>query len=162
MELGCVRQNVEVLVEDGTTCANGPGTVVKIGFQAGSTFIPLYESCHDKVLASNYFTTNYIVGNSADADDKANTGPTFKQGGYYPGLDVNTLYTQAEQNKTIAQIVGSEELAVYYVNVSKSYYLARGHLAPDADFIDASSQDASYYFLNAAPQWQSFNNGNWR
>jgi DNA/RNA endonuclease G (NUC1) len=35
-------------------------------------------------------------------------------------------------------------------------------LAPDADFIDAGSQDATYYYINAAPQWQSFNNGNWK
>ena len=46
--------------------------------------------------------------------------------------------------------------------VGKSHYFARGHFAPDGDFIDAASQDATYYYLNAAPQWQSFNNGNWK
>lgn len=59
-------------------------------------------------------------------------------------------------------IVGSAELAAQYINVSIDHYLARGHLAPDGDFIDAASQDASYYFMNTAPQFQSFNNGNWK
>lgn len=81
---------------------------------------------------------------------------------YYPGLSVDNLYRQDTQTQTIAGIVGSDSLAAYYVNTSKSFYLARGHMAPDGDFIDAASQDASYYFMNAAPQWQSFNNGNWK
>ena len=37
-------------------------------------------------------------------------------------------------------------------------YFARGHLSPDADFIDGAEQDATYYFFNVAPQFQSFNN----
>ncbi len=45
---------------------------------------------------------------------------------------------------------------------TKSNYLSRGHLAPDAGFIYDSFQDATYYFINVAPQFQSFNNGNWR
>lgn len=45
---------------------------------------------------------------------------------------------------------------------SGTHYFARGHLAPDAAFVYDTLQDATYYFANVAPQWQSFNNGNWR
>ena len=37
-------------------------------------------------------------------------------------------------------------------------YFARGHLSPDAAFIEGAEQDATYFFFNAAPQFQSFNN----
>ncbi len=46
--------------------------------------------------------------------------------------------------------------------LDKKDYMARGHLAPDADFVYESFQDATYYYFNAAPQWQSINNGNWK
>ncbi len=34
-------------------------------------------------------------------------------------------------------------------------------MAPNADFIFYSWMDASYHFINVAPQWQSFNGQNW-
>ena len=40
--------------------------------------------------------------------------------------------------------------------------LRQGHLSPDAGFIYNVEQDATYYFINVAPQFQSFNNGNWK
>ena len=40
-------------------------------------------------------------------------------------------------------------------------YLARGHLAPNADFMTYAWQDATFTFIDVAPQWQSFNAGNW-
>ena len=40
--------------------------------------------------------------------------------------------------------------------------LPQGHLSPDAGFIYNVEQDATYYFVNVAPQFQSFNNGNWK
>lgn len=39
--------------------------------------------------------------------------------------------------------------------------MSRGHLAARSDFIYGVHQQASFYFLNAAPQWQTFNGGNW-
>ena len=83
------------------------------------------------------------------------------QGRYYAGIDVNRAYSQAGQLLTMTRMFGTR-LAQQYINLSKNYYLARGHLTPDGDFIDAASQDATYYFINVLPQWQSVNNGNWK
>ena len=88
--------------------------------------------------------------------------PSFHKGNYYTGVDVDAAYSQAGQTATLAKILGSSPLAAQYVDVSNSRYFARGHLAPDGDFIDAASQDATYYFINCLPQYQSFNNGNWK
>ena len=39
---------------------------------------------------------------------------------------------------------------------SGTRYFAKGHLAPDAAFIYDVFQDATYYFVNVAPQFQTF------
>ena len=45
---------------------------------------------------------------------------------------------------------------------SSTNYFAKGHLSPDAAFIYQLEQYATYYFINVAPQFQSFNAGNWK
>lgn len=82
----------------------------------------------------------------------------FSVNSFYPGVSVNLRYTQVQQKLTIAGYVG-DELADKYV--TSQQYLARGHLAAKTDFIYATGQRATFYFINAAPQWQPFNNGNW-
>lgn len=73
-------------------------------------------------------------------------------------MAVNTMYTEVSQKAAIAGYVG-DELADKYVTTSQ--FLARGHLAAKTDFIYATGQRATFYFINAAPQWQPFNAGNW-
>ena len=56
----------------------------------------------------------------------------------------------------------SQDLADKYVqDFNSGLFLARGHLAPNADFLFYSWMDSSYHFINVAPQWQTFNGKNW-
>ncbi|KAI9552478.1 hypothetical protein GHT06_022844 [Daphnia sinensis] len=160
-QLGCLKQNRGVLVERGS-CANGPGTLIRNGWEFGNEFLPLYDMCHDKNLALNYYSVNVVSGRSANAGDKSNKRPPFSQDIYFPGINVSVAYTQKQQTKTIAKILGSEQLAAEYIKPNSQYFLSRGHMSPNGDFIDAASQDASFYFTNTAPQFQTFNGGNWR
>lgn len=55
-----------------------------------------------------------------------------------------------------------QELADKYIKpTTTSTYLARGHMAAKVDFIFGSQQRATFWLMNVAPQWQSFNAGNW-
>ena len=40
-------------------------------------------------------------------------------------------------------------------------FVSRGHLSPRADFIFEEWQDATFLYINAVPQFQKFNAGNW-
>ena len=67
------------------------------------------------------------------------------------------------QLKSIGDQLG-ETFANKIISVgSKSKnYIAKGHLTPDAAMVYDFEQKATYFFINAAPQFQAFNNGNWK
>jgi hypothetical protein len=75
-------------------------------------------------------------------------------------------YTKASQADQAVRILGSntQTNGEPWIETSRSgtHYFAQGHLAPDAAFVYDAFQDSTYFFINVAPQWQSFNNGNWK
>ncbi len=90
-QLGCKVQNKDTLLEQGT-CANGPGTNIRIGWTLDTTFVPLYEQYHDKNLALNYYSTHTVYGRNTAADDKGNDRPyPFLQDNYYPGIKLSSI-----------------------------------------------------------------------
>ncbi len=158
--IGCKSQVKESIKESKQCSTNG--TLIEIGWQIGSSFINQLTICHERTTANTLYAYSFIRGASILADDESNTRPAFRKGSYFNGINVEKAYTQNSQNAVLTQTLGSASLARLYLDTSKSFYFARGHLAPDGDFIDAASQDATYYYINCVPQWQSFNNGNWK
>lgn len=65
------------------------------------------------------------------------------------------------QRDTCSAILQSKPLCLNLMPKNGNIFLARGHLAARSDFIYIAHQRATYNFLNVAPQWQSFNGGNW-
>lgn len=64
-----------------------------------------------------------------------------------------------QQLETFSTILASEELAQAVLNSGE--YLDRGHLAPDGDFFFKVTADATYFYINVAPQWHVINSGVW-
>lgn len=73
----------------------------------------------------------------------------FKKDDVFATVPADAAYSRANQ----ALVLGDR--------VSPDRYLARGHLAPRADYVFGAQQTATFHYANAAPQWQRFNAGNW-
>lgn len=141
----------------GASC-NG-GVVVESGFVVGSRFVRQLEICFNEALEVTRYVyhtlepgSNYFQSNVAR--------PTFATAGFFGGKNVDKLYTQATQTETINNELGGN--ANSYIDTGTNVFLARGHLAAKADFVYGTEQRGTFLFLNAAPQWQVFNAGNWQ
>jgi hypothetical protein len=141
------------------TCYGG-ARLVRIGFEVGTRFLRVMDVCFDELLER----THYVKYELIPANTKFQSGfprPAFIEGGFFPGRDMNTVYSQISQRAKISELLGSTLLGDQLVQASTDFYMARGHLAAKADFIYGSEHRATFHFINAAPQWQIFNGYNW-
>ncbi|XP_049864933.1 uncharacterized protein LOC126366063 [Pectinophora gossypiella] len=132
--------------------------VIRVGFVVNNVFYPKYFSCFNPNRLEVLYT--WATQNPSHAVHQTGVDrPSWLAGSFFPGVNINNLYTQNHQRNSIAQLVGSVELANRYV--TSTQFLARGHLVAKSDMIFATGQRSTFYFINAAPQWQPFNAGNW-
>jgi hypothetical protein len=94
----------------------------------------------------------------ADAS-KSSYRPSFRSEGSAV-QHVAVAYKQKFQKVILNNLLKSKTLADKYLN--ESFYFDRGHLSPDADFLFASTQYTSYYYINVSPQWHVINTRNWK
>lgn len=73
-------------------------------------------------------------------------------------MSLSKVYSKGHQAQIMTEILGNKGLQKKYAGDDN---IARGHLSPKADFIYGPEQLATFYYVNAAPQWHKFNSGNW-
>ncbi|KAK9678902.1 DNA/RNA non-specific endonuclease [Popillia japonica] len=159
----CSRIPYHIARYTGGTCTSGHREI-EVGFQLSNRFLRHLRICYDSnlqsVIYSEYNLTKTIAGFQAGYPR-----PSWLQGsGFYTvgALNVNKLYTRAQQRITINALLGLDAFDFKYVAERGDLYLARGHLAAKADFIYGAQHRLTFYFVNAAPQWQIFNGQNWK
>ncbi|XP_072749101.1 salivary protein Tsal2A-like isoform X2 [Anoplolepis gracilipes] len=133
---------------------------IEIGFNVSGTFIRTIELCRDDKTYTTYYT-KFKMSKMIGSYQRSYPRPSrFLTGGFYPGIDMDYLYKFETQLNTLARILNSTKLAQERLKRSVQF-LSRGHMAAKADFIYGALQRATFWYLNTAPQWQSFNGGNW-
>ncbi|KAJ1526129.1 hypothetical protein ONE63_009292 [Megalurothrips usitatus] len=159
-QLGCKAEASNSARKVGTCGDNGQFTQIRIGFEVGDDFVTQIENCFDSrtfdAVYSRAHLTPAIAGHESGVQRPKNFQPTF-----YENLVPNTLYIRKNQRSAIAQLLGSAELAQKYIGDDSTHFLARGHLSAKADHIQGPQQRATFYYINVAPQWQTFNGDNW-
>ena len=73
---------------------------------------------------------------------------------------MNQIYTKRNQRRVVTALLDGVtkidgETIIETSNKARDYF-AKGHLAPDANFVYEVLQDATYYFINVAPQVDFF------
>lgn len=158
-DIACAADLKEVITRDGL-CYNNY-TNVKIEFADANPPYTLITVCHNEELDETIFSKHELDGENLHNSQPVGSRPSFRPGDFYKTLvSADTCYTQAQQTTTVAELVGSRQLAEHYVQPSKNLFMARGHFTPNGDPIYAFQKRATFYFINASPQWQTINGGN--
>ena len=107
---------------------NNEGTIIDIGFDTQAGFEDVIRLCFDSAQSRSIYAFHTLY-KEIIARDSGNDRPSFDPDDRYP-FDVNKMYTQVQQDSTIMDLTGID-----YVDTSNSFFLSRGHLSPNADFV---------------------------
>jgi len=157
-QLLCNQALTETIIRNGT-CYNGY-TRAEIAFVGATTPYSLITVCHNEEQDDTLWTMSQIRG--ADLGDSESINrPSFRESIFYQDISADTCYTQVGQIETVTELLGSAEVTARYIQTGQNLFMARGHLMPNGDGIYAYEKKATFYFINAHPQWQTVNGGNW-
>ncbi|CAL4079739.1 unnamed protein product, partial [Meganyctiphanes norvegica] len=142
-DLGCRKGPKEQIVKGGD-CGEG-GVLHSIGWRIiDKIFEPMIEVCFHLDKETTSYTYHRVFGKSMDAKTIDPKRPGFKSARLFH-VKMTDTYSQKKQKTLFKTLIGSDEAIV----IKKQNYFAKGHLAPDSDFVYGYQQDATYYFINA-------------
>ncbi|KAK4317842.1 hypothetical protein Pmani_011081 [Petrolisthes manimaculis] len=163
-ELGCLKKPKPSIKKGVGNCGvNGTDELHAIGFKiAPFVFYESVRVCFDGTTQTTLYTDHVLRGAHIAAKEVTPGRPGFKTGSGFYSVSMSRIYTKKSQLALMVKLLGSETLASTIINGGKQLYFSKGHMSPDADFVTEALQDATYFYINALPQWQAFNNGNWK
>ncbi|XP_022903824.2 uncharacterized protein [Onthophagus taurus] len=145
-------------IED-ATCTNGK-TPFEIGFEVDENrFLKIIDICFDEDLQTTLYS-RFDLPRSIGGYQSGFPRPGWNAE-HFTAPNVDNLYTRNTQRTTINALLGLPSSSYKYIAQSSDYFMSRGHLTAKADFVYGAHQRGTFYFLNAAPQWQTFNGRNW-
>ncbi|KAF7414763.1 hypothetical protein HZH68_003252 [Vespula germanica] len=140
-------------------CYNG-NTHVEIGFNLSTNFLRVIELCRNEKTYNTYYT-KFRMTKLIGGYQRSYPRPSkWMVGDYFGKIDINRQYNFNTQLSTFQKLLNSSELAKSHLAKSRQF-LSRGHLTAMVDFVYGALQSLTFWYINAAPQWMSFNAGNW-
>ncbi|XP_060525297.1 uncharacterized protein LOC132701433 [Cylas formicarius] len=160
-EISCNNYPWKTARRSGLTCENG-GADIEIGFEVGDgRFLKSLSVCFNETSQIALYSFHNMT--SAINQRVLNTPrPSWLQGsGFYSVGTVTNYYVRNSQRSTINTLLGLDLNSTKYIQDDTNYYLSRGHMSARSDHYYAAQQNATFYMMNIAPQWQTFNGLNW-
>ncbi|XP_076659782.1 salivary endonuclease-like [Halictus rubicundus] len=136
----------------------GNKTAIAIGFQLAAKFLATIEVCRNDNTYETYYS-KFQLSRKCKQAQSGYPRPTWQPGSHFNGMDVQKLYYWETQRSAIDRILGPNSPMSKLI--TRDTRLTRGHLAAKGDFVYGVQQNATFQYLNAAPQWGSFNSKNW-
>lgn len=134
-------------------------TLIDIGYMSEKTFLKVLSVCFDKRTEDSIYSW-YESSMLHSGRQHPVPRPRFTDKVLYT-FNVDAAYYYYNQRSWMRFLLGSFEWADQFIRNDRQHFLSRGHLTPKADFVYGFEQAATFHFINAAPQWQIFNGGNW-
>ncbi|CAG9765127.1 unnamed protein product [Ceutorhynchus assimilis] len=160
-QISCASEAKKTAKLTGRTCENN-GKEVNIGFDVNNIFLTVMRICFDPKKQQALYSEANITAAVSQGSSAARPSWTQGPSSIFNIKKVDQYYKIAKQRPTINKLLGLEPTSTKYIQSHSSYYLARGHLTAKADNFYDAQQDATFFLINAAPQWQTNNDGNWK
>ncbi|XP_017781048.1 PREDICTED: uncharacterized protein LOC108565885 [Nicrophorus vespilloides] len=161
-DIKCSRTPFHNARYTGQSCL-GKHKEIEAGFELeDGRFLKQISICFDDVMQSSLYS-RYNLTKNIEGYQSGYPRPDFVEEDFYNvgSASVNSLYSRNNQRKTINALVGLPASSYKYVSSSNDYFLSRGHLTAKADFVYGIQHRVTFYYVNVAPQWQTFNGRNW-
>ncbi|KAL1505974.1 hypothetical protein ABEB36_005415 [Hypothenemus hampei] len=144
----------------GEKCLNG-NREIEIGYLIPNYgFLRQILICFDAVYFSPIYSHFNLTSTILTRDSRV-PRKFFEESGFYVTYNsLDNLYRRDKERETINQQLELDRWSDKFIK-NDDRFINRGHLTSKGDFVYAFQQLATFHYVNSAPQWASFNGGNW-